>query len=237
MKRSSLHALIALQKIDRTLIQLKKEAQGIPGKKEAMDARCRMEQEALAVAETAMKENQNAIRQLELEVESVREQMNRYKTQQMSANSNEEYKILGHEIETCEGKIGELEDQELVLMEKAEPLQAAVVEAKDILGSSQAVIDADKGGLDDRLQVIRDQFEELKRQREPQVAELDESVEAEYRALLSSKDGLAVVPIEEGACRGCHMKLEPQTLHDAHAAMKWVYCGFCGRILYDPSVV
>ena len=232
----SLTALIELQNIDRTLIQLKKEAQRIPARKEAMEARCAAEKEALEEAESAFQHNQSAIKQQDLDAEAVREQLNRYKNQQINVKTNEEYKALGHEIEGSEKKISDIEDVELELMEKIEGLKADVAQKKTTLEASQRTIAADQTDLDARMAVIKEQFEELKTQREAFVAKLDERLEATYRALLQSKDGLAVVPVQQGGCGGCHMKLTPQILHDAHAGVKWVSCGYCGRMLYDTSL-
>ena len=59
-----------------------------------------------------------------------------------------------------------------------------------------------------------------------------EDVLARYRRILKSKKDVAIVPINGGACGGCHMKLTSQTVLSAKAADKLVSCDNCGRMVY-----
>jgi hypothetical protein len=119
-------------------------------------------------------------------------------------------------------------------METSESLQAQVKKAKEQVAEAEGRIAEEGVGLEDRLTVIRGQFEEVKARRDPLTALVDGEALSRYQHLLSTKDGVAIAPIQSGGCGGCHMKLNPQTLHDAHAAAKWTTCGHCGRLLYDP---
>jgi uncharacterized protein len=62
-------------------------------------------------------------KKLELEVESKKQQIERYALQQFQTKKNEEYRALAHEIDTCKADISKLEDGQLELMEQAETLQ------------------------------------------------------------------------------------------------------------------
>ena len=52
-----------------------------------------------------------------------------------------------------------------------------------------------------------------------------------YDQVFGRKDK-ALVPIQDGVCSGCHMKLPPYIIHDAKKRAEMVSCEFCGRLLY-----
>jgi len=50
--------------------------------------------------------------------------------------------------------------------------------------------------------------------------------------LLTKRDGLAVVPINDSVCQGCYMALPPQQVNEVRKADKLNLCPTCQRILY-----
>jgi len=232
-----IEALLALQDVDVTLLQLKKEAQGIPPRQEAVKANAAGARERLAQAKEAVKAAESAIKQFELDVEGLRTQQNRYRQQQMEAKDNEVYKTLGHEIEMVDEKVSAIEDQELEAMDRLEETKASVVEAEANLKEAEALVDTDVAQLEERLNVIKSTFAECKSKREALAAPVDADVMKRYMNQLQSKQDKVVVPMNELNCGGCNMKLTPQHAHDAHAGQKWVNCSYCGRMLYDRTVI
>ena len=53
-----------------------------------------------------------------------------------------------------------------------------------------------------------------------------------YTMLLGKRDGLAVVPVNDSVCQGCHMTLPPQQVNEVRKADKLNLCPTCQRILY-----
>ena len=86
---------------------------------------------------TQIKQIETDRKKLELEVESHKQQIERYALQQFQTKRNEEYKALAHEIDTCKAKITELEDQQLELMEQTETLQKQVAAAQRQAGETR----------------------------------------------------------------------------------------------------
>lgn len=235
MNTAQLHSLLTLQNKDLTLIQLKKEAQGIPNRQQALKKNAQFARDQAASATNAVNECESAIKQVELEVETVKEQINKYKTQQMQAKTNEEYKAFEKEIATGGEKIGTLEDRELLEMTRMDELKADLVKAKALEKEAEDKVASDVKALEERLEVIRSTFAEIKEGREDLVAQVDKEITDRYMQLLQKNQDAVVVPIRQQCCGGCHMKLTPQTLHDAHSQQKWTTCNFCGRLLYDSG--
>ncbi|MDF3129848.1 C4-type zinc ribbon domain-containing protein [Kiritimatiellaeota bacterium B1221] len=235
MNAPQLKSLLKLQKNDLTLIQLKKEAQNVPERQEQIRKNAQSARDQASAAHDAVKACENAIKQIELEVETAKEQINKYKTQQMQARTNEEYKAFEKEIATAGGKIGELEDRELLEMTRLDEVKAEWAKALEVEKAAEAQVATEVQELEERLNVIRSTFADVKEGREELVAQIDKEITTRYMQLLNKNQNAVIVPIRQKSCGGCHMTLTPQTLHDAHSQQKWTVCNFCGRYLYDDG--
>ena len=49
---------------------------------------------------------------------------------------------------------------------------------------------------------------------------------------LKGKEGLAMVPVRQNACGGCHLNLPPQVINEIQMKTELVFCESCARILY-----
>ncbi|MEX2490827.1 MAG: C4-type zinc ribbon domain-containing protein [Nitrospirales bacterium] len=237
MNTTQLQALLELQKKDLTLIQLKKEAQGIPDRQQKLRDNAQGATRQAEAVKQQVRECEAKIKGIEVEVETARQQVTKYKNQQMQAKTNEEYKAFENEIATAGEKIGELEDRELEEMGRLDELKTQLVRSLELQKTAEAKAGEDVRDLESRLMIIRTTFEEIKAERGGLVDRIDPEIVERYLALLGKKQDAVVVPVRQQGCGGCHMKLTPQTLHDAHSQQKWTYCGFCGRLLYDPGEV
>lgn len=235
MNPSQLKSLLTLQKKDLTLIQLKKEATQIPARQELIRKNAQSARDSVLSKESSVKACESAIKNVELEVEAAKAQINKYKNQQMQAKTNEEYKAFETEIATAEEKIGEWEDKELEEMSHLDDLKAELSKAKDTERAANEKVASDIKELEERLEVIKTTFAEIKQGREDLVNAVDKEITDRYLRLLNKNQNAVVVPIRQGCCGGCHLKLTPQALHDAHSQQKWTTCNFCGRLLYDDG--
>jgi len=232
-----LQSLLALQTKDLTLLQLKKEAGSIPERQAQRKAQLSDAIQAREQASEQVKHCENAIKQVELEVEAKNEQIAKYKNQQMEAPSNEVYKTLEREIATAGEAITELEDRELEEMSRLEEAKASLSEAKESERVASEAADQDVAVLEERLQTIRATFAEVKEERQLLAEDLDPEIRDRYMSLLTKKQEAVLVPIKGKTCGACHMTVSPQILHDAHSGQKWTVCSFCGVLLYDPSIL
>lgn len=229
--------ILRLQELDLTLLQLKREAQAVPERKERAENRLREAAAERDAVKQSLKDLESQIRAAEGDVEAVHEKVRRYRVQQMEVKSNEAFKALEHEISACDAEISAAEEKVLVWMEQQEPLETDVREAEAKYAQAGEAVARELQGLEDRMAVIRAQFDELKASREAVAAKVDPEILKRYLNHLSAKQDAFVVPAKQQTCGGCHMKLSPQTLHDLHAAVKWTTCTFCSRLLYDPVLV
>jgi uncharacterized protein len=228
----TLQQLLVVQDRDRRLAELKAEAARIPVELAAAQKRLADELAKLETAKTELKRIESQRKQLEVEADSKRQQILKYRTQLGQIKSNTEYQALLKEINKAEADIRQVEDVELELMDKLDKLQPALkqeqAQLKDLTGKAEA----GKNELQKRAALIETEAGQLRGEREKLAASVDADVLSRYDRLLRSKGDLAIVPIKHGNCGGCHLNLPPQIVHTAKGEVELASCSYCGRILY-----
>ncbi len=231
-----LESIVAVQKKDRRLIKLMREIRDIPQRKQDIEMQLAGSVQKLETAVDSRRHTEATLKEQELEVESLKERITKYKNQQMEAQTNDQYRAFVKEIGTVEREINDLEEKEIVLMEALEKGKTIETECEETLNGEQAGIADELAELDARAAELAEQLERMKADR-ARVAELcDKTILQKYSRIMNNKRDFAVVMVESGGhCGGCHMKLPPQVTHDARNPIKVVACNFCGRIVYNPA--
>lgn len=227
--------LLALQDRDQRLRAFHSELDSIPGEiktKERLiaDAAARLES-----AKTRAKEIEVAKKNLQLEAGTKRDQIARYKTQHMQTRKNEEFTALSHEIETAEKVVSEIEDREVDLMEEAEGLKPKIAEADATFVSEKQKYDAQIASLRGKGDNLRERILEFDGIRKTCAEGIEEDLLDRYERLFKTKNGAAVVALENDICTGCHMKVTTQTVVEVKGGKQVVSCPQCARILYLPG--
>ena len=212
---------------------MKRELEDIPARKEEEQSRLQEHKANLEEAEEAMKLEQAKIKELELEVQSCKDQIDKYRQQQMVLKSNKEFRAMELEIANVQGKIREHEDQELVLMEDVEKARVNVAERRKDLDAEEEAVNLDVAELDQRVAGIEEEVASLDTRRIELLADVPEEMLSQYERILTRRDR-ALVPVENGICGGCHMKLPPSVNQNILKQENMVSCDHCGRLLYIP---
>ena len=227
-----LEKLLILQDRDRKITRLQSELANVEPERQSFQSRVTASQTHLEAVRLRQRQLETHRKELELEVEAKKQQIERYSLQQYQTKKNEEYRALAHEIELCKEAIVKLEDQQLELMEQGDvaqkELSAVAQTAKDVQKQVEELI-ADLAG---REQNLKKQLADLTEDYDQLRAAVDDGVRLRYERLRKLKGGSTVVGIEHGVCGGCHVKLPVQIVVSCQAQQEIISCPNCGRILY-----
>ncbi len=229
---SNIERLLSLQEYDRKIRKLTNEIDDLPNRRAQCKRRLEAEREAVEGIRKSLRHNEVQIHEREAEAEQLREKIRKYREQQFLIKSNEEYRALEHEIEQTEEMIRKTEDDELSLLESAEKLRLEIASHERTLRDTERSVEEDLNMLDERLQAIRTELSELQRERQSLSLKIQPDWLTRYERIMAHVHDVAIVPIENNACGGCHMKLPTQVVHDVHKGLDLVFCTYCGRILY-----
>jgi uncharacterized protein len=228
----TIEKLLILQDRDRSILQLRGELDRIEPQRQMFNLRTSGAQAGLDAAKTRAKQLESDRKKLELEVESKKQQIEKYANQQFQTKKNEEYRALAHEIELCKQAIVKLDDQQIELMEQAEAAQKEVQAANQVLAESRKVADGQIAEMAKREESLKKELAGLESNRAELLAAVDPAAGSRYERLLKNKGATVVVGVQHGVCGGCHMKLPAQILVTCQAQSEVVTCINCGRILY-----
>ncbi len=229
---SVLEQLLVLQERDRQLTLLAEELAAIPPQRAEARARVEAARAAVETGRSQAMHLESRRKELEMEVESRKQLIEKYSLQQFQTRRNEEYRALAQEIEACRTAISQLEDQQLELMEQADQVQQQVATARRELEQVQQDTARVLAELDARERHLRQQFEELQRGRAALAGQVEPGLLSRYDRLRRHKGPKVVVGVEHGTCGGCHVGLPAQLLIACRAPQEINQCPNCGRILF-----
>jgi predicted nucleic acid-binding Zn-ribbon protein len=93
-----------------------------------------------------------------------------------------------------------------------------------------------KGELETLTKESHDDEQKLMNARTKATKDIEERLLVSYTKLRdNARNGLAVVPVDRGACGGCFNVVPPQRQADIRERKKIIVCEHCGRILADVT--
>jgi predicted nucleic acid-binding Zn-ribbon protein len=234
-----IQALLVLQDRDIKRTGLEAQLKAVPGDVARVEQRIAAEKAAIDGAKAEMRDLETKKKLLETEIGSAEEKMGRYKTQQLSVRKNDEYQALGHEIDTTQAQIGELEGKELEIM-------YLIDEARKKFAAAEAELKANISGHEARIKMLREREVSLTADLkgvQDQVAAARVPIEPiRLRAYdrIAVRSMPAVVALHGDKCGGCHLKVSSEVMSAARGKTidplaQLPTCDQCGRIVYWDS--
>jgi predicted nucleic acid-binding Zn-ribbon protein len=227
----TIETLLAIQEHDCRILKCERELQDLPARKAAVEGRLEAHRQARVKAHDELKSRQAAIKEAEVEIDARRERIHRLREQQMQIKTNREFRAIEDEVTAMAQTIRRMEDDLLDLMEGLETYQAGVRKADQELKAEEEAVRAEVQSIESRGAAVKAELEEHVRLRDQGVAEADPAWYERYARIFQNKKDKALVPVENGACGGCHMRLPPYLCHEARKQNHIVTCEFCGRLL------
>lgn len=224
--------LLVLQDRDKRLQGLLKDLEKLPQEESRAKGKLSGDQAAADKATDALRASELEVKKVELDAETRRTTIKRLKLQQFETRKNDEFQALGHEVVRYEKELDGFETRELELMEEADGLRAKLAEANAALAKTRALVDEDLASIAERKKNLLATQAEVKAERARLAAAAPENVLPLYERLLKTKGGVAIAPMHEGRCGGCHMKLVAGTVIKVQSEKEIAQCEDCGRILY-----
>jgi uncharacterized protein len=235
-------ALFRLYKADQKL----REAQG---RLEAVTKNVRIQErkvselsERLRLDQSKLREVQSQSGQLDLDIKSRDEKIEKLRTQQQTASTNREYQAFLVEINTEKLDKGKVEDEQLKLMETIDTLQKETAELETTVEAEEAKLESMRGEIGGRVAELQKEADALKPERQEAAAAVPVKARDAFERLADRFEGEAMSALtkpdrrrEEYACSACNMDLVTDIYNKLHTRDELVFCPSCHRILYIPE--
>ncbi len=234
---NALERLLVVQEHDTAADQLRHRLATLPERQQLESTLARLG--AIDVEEASVMERREAIgrdlKRLEDEVAAVEARMAQTdaKLYGGAVSAARELQALQDELKSLKRRQTTLEDDELDLMELAEPLDADLARLAGQRAESDEEATRLTAALAEAEVDIAAQLETVERERVDAAAGIDAGLLAEYERLRSQLGGIAVARLVAKTCGGCHLGLSAVEVDRIRKtpAGEMVHCEECGRIL------
>ncbi|MCB1120724.1 MAG: hypothetical protein KJT03_04190 [Verrucomicrobiae bacterium] len=227
--------LLILQDRDLTVRRLQDQLEAIPHGIQKFEVEIQAETQALEASKSRLQQLEIKRKDLDNQVGSAEDQINRYRNQQLQVKKNEEYQALTHEITQLQEKISGWEEEEIALM-------LDIDSEKEVFSKRESVYDEAVAQIRRKISQLQGQETELRVQlskAEEALQACEGTVTGAYASVyagLSKRTRLpVVVPLELQTCQGCHLRVSNDTLEQARRGEELTTCDNCGRIVYFAS--
>jgi len=230
--KEELIKLIELQKIDKAIFDLKTEQGGAPGKLAQIDAAAAEMKARLK----EMEENRQKIlleqKKKEVDLAAREEETKKAHVQLGQLKTNKEYQAKVAEIESLRADTSVLEEDILKLMEAVEATRAPLEAERQRLAEEEKKFGQRRVQINSRVKEIKAEIQQLEGKRKVAAAGIEKTLLQHYEHILHGRVDLAIVPVKENSCQGCHMLIPPQVINEIRMHERLINCETCTRILY-----
>ncbi len=229
-----LKELLQVQTLDLKLAELAAELARFPRRIAEIDAQAEAARAVLAKTREAQSSSLKDRKRLELDVESWREKVRKFKDQTAQIKTNEAYRALVHEIETAENEIRKAEDAVLDHMVAGEEHDRQVKAGERALAEAEAAAKTAKQGVEAERTALTARQSALRAEREREAAAVPAPLLERYRLYAPRHHGIAVALVDGETCSGCRVHLRPHIVQRLMRAdnEEIVECESCSRMLY-----
>ena len=230
-------ALLAVQEHDTRTDQLNHRIETLPLRAELaqLEVDVRAVDDQLGITQRRRDELGRSQQRLEDEIASLSERANQAEKQLYSGSvtNPRELQALQDDVASIRRRIGQLEDDELEIMELVEPVDA---ERAQLTGERER-LDAEgarlRTALSDAESELAAELAAVQAERDAAAAEVPDELWPEYDKLRARFGGVGIARLVGSTCQGCHLAL-PAVEVDRIRKLpldEAVHCEECGRLL------
>ncbi len=232
-----LRLLYGLQRVDSNLDELHELKGDLPHLVEVLEKKLQEKAALNKGLEDTVKGALIRRDEIDLEIVTTKQKIEKYKEQQFQIKTNKQYDALTREIDLSQERINSLEKEMETIEGKAsvaktdlEAVGPELEELKKELKDRQAELDlVNKEHEDEELK--------LQHEREKLVVRLEKGDLKLYERIRTALGGKAVVPVRRNACGGCFKRVPPQVSVELRKNSKIMTCEHCGRMLVSDDIV
>lgn len=230
--REDLAQVVDLQDLDLEIAGLQREVQRIPREVADGEQLLNSSRGAWDQARERLAALEQLRRRKERELEDVMAEQRKRQGRLFEIKTNQEYAAVLKEIEGLKERRSKLEDEILGTFDDIEAAQSVVRDESARFQEREKIFQQERTTKEGELRRLQGELERLQEERRRQANRVEASQLQTYQRLLRSRGGLAVVPVKDGSCLGCHVALTPQTYNELRKGEVFVSCANCQRILY-----
>lgn len=234
--REQLRLLEELQRYDARLQEFESSLKALPEKLQSMKndlARVEglLEKERQALAETE-KWRRDQDQQLKADEAAIA----KAKTKLQGVRTGKDYMAAQREIENTRKAVSDREEEILKLIEAIETSRKSIATHEADVVQLREHVAREEAATNEKVAELQQKAGAERAQRDVVAAKVSPNVIKRYGAIRIRR-GLAVVPVVNGTCQGCHMTIPPQLYNTLQRGNSIETCPNCHRIVYWDQIM
>lgn len=238
--QKNLQNLLVLQNVDIRLNDVRARLAKFPRKLAESDAHVAAAKASVDASKASQLANVKDRKKYELDVDSWKEKVRKYRDQTSQIKTNEAYRALQHEVQMAEQEIAKAEDRLLEQMVASEEYDRRIKASEAVLKEVEQVERVQRSTVESERAVAEKEMAELNAERARAVAEIPESLLDHYDRIVKKHHGVALAEVRNEKCGACGMIVRPHVIQEMRRtdSDQMFHCETCTRILYliEPSV-
>ena len=227
-----LEKLVKLQSVDSSIQRKRELLTRLPKEIDEGASALKEAEKELKSYEDTLEEDRKLRKDLELEVESIKEKIVKDKGKLSEIKTNVEYRAMVKELGNYEKKIAKLEDQQLSLMEKDEKAEEGRATYLVTVEKERAAFAIVKEEKEAAIKTVKERLSGLEVERRDIVSSITPTVFNRYEKILASREGVGVAEVINVICQACHQKIQPQLYYNIRTTDELISCPHCSRFLF-----
>ena len=231
-----LKILYRLQLLDDQLDELEELRGDLPNIVKELENKIKSLNDEITNKEKEQKESVEKRSRNEEEIEVLKENQKKFKTQLYQVRNNKEYDALTKEIDHTEAQITKLETENDTLADLSKKLSVQIEEIKPSLDELNNELKEKEADLKEIVKANEKEEAKLQAERKKIVEEVKKPDLSAYQRIRKAKRGTAVATIRRSACSGCNNIVPSQRQLEIRKNNKLFFCEYCGRILVSTEI-
>jgi predicted nucleic acid-binding Zn-ribbon protein len=229
----------------RALQSIDDEARGFLLERNDLQQKLQRLKELLALMEGALEEKKGKLEEAsrwykdkEIELKSDQEKVVKAKTKLQAVTKNKEYMAMQREIESVRKSNLAREEEIMKLVEAMDQFNTSIAEEQAKIATLCGEQQAEEAASADRITELDRKIDSIASRKIAVTGKLTPALLSKYERLFRKRDGMAILPVRNGACSGCNLKIVSQQLQLIIRTETIEQCTSCNRFLYiDESSV
>ena len=234
--QEKLKALAKLQEVDVQILELTKSGESHPKRLTELESQLAQSRAAIEVERSRQNENDRLRKDLEERLQGEKEKVRKWEARLTEMRTTREYTALSREVDIAKKSNLNLQEEMLALMQTGEEIEKNLQARRDEFKAKEASVAVEMKELRDKLAAIHGAVKELGGKRSEVAKQVDGQLLRRYDAI-RAKRGVALVPVVNGTCQGCHINIPPQLYNTVVQLKSIEVCPRCNRILYPRGAL
>ena len=226
--------LLNLQSLDLEIRNLKLRLNIIPKEAENLQQEIAKIESKVKTAKAAKAAHELELQQTESEIAEINDKIDKLQIQSAMVKKNTEYQAMLGSIAMLKKSASDLESRQIELMDTLAADDRAIRAAVAAVKPETAPLREELKELAELTNDIKARGRALLAKRPELRSMVDSSILPRYEQILKTQTTIPLMPVEDGKCGNCHLRLTPQTINSARAGAI-TFCDNCMHIIYMPD--